>query len=157
MSDESPVDPQGERAAFEVLAQNSHYFVGHDDEGYGVWNSHLGTEQPTARFPDTDEGVELSFERFRLLTRQARTPGLLRILFGISMAGGLLWVAGSVYETWDYLRFVDLGSSDARSDDQEQLRLVLSVISTVAYPVFLVAFGTFVSIWMWSRRPTSEG
>ncbi|MEX1264617.1 MAG: hypothetical protein WEE66_11930 [Actinomycetota bacterium] len=117
----------------------------------------LATEQPIARLPDTDEGVELSFERFGVLTRQARAPGSLRILFVISMAGGLLWAVGSAYETWDYLRFVDGGSSDARTDDQERFRLVLSVISNVAYPVFFVACRTFVSVWMWSRLPTSEG
>ena len=152
MSDEPAVDPQGERAAFEVLAQNSHYFVGHDDEGYGVWSTRLGTEQPTARFPDTDEGVELSFERFGALTRQARAPGLLRVLVVISMTAGLLWTVGSAYAMWDYLGFTGADIEDGRT-----FLLVIEVISTVAYPVFLVAFGTFVSVWMWSRLPTSEG
>ena len=150
MSDDPTLAPE-EGPAFDVLARNAHYLVARDDDGYAVWTSRLDADHPIARFPDTDEGAELSFERFAALTRLARTPALLRVLFVISMVSGVLWTVGSAYATWDYLGFTGADTQDRRT-----VRLVIGVTSDVAYPLFLVAFGTFVSVWMWRRMATSE-
>lgn len=131
----------------EIVDESRHYVLAMTESGWSVWDRESSSEEPLARFPLSDEGFDLASDYFAKANRTARgRPHLgLGALRWIALVAGGVWVVSTaVVQVWFYL----LNDPFAGFDGSSSVLRWAQALSTMAYPVFLVAVGAYVLLWL---------
>jgi hypothetical protein len=135
----------------EVTEQSRHFVVARTDEGWGVWDRR-GTEEPLAVYPPGDRGFESAYDHFTRINHlhrmQAIHAGSMVASFWIAVVAGVLWIVSTTI----FQVRIDLMADPFQSERAYEAVRWANVVSGIAHPVFLVAFGTFVMLWLRGRR-----
>lgn len=134
----------------EIIDESRHYVLAMTESGWGVWDRASTSDEPLAQFSLSDEGFDLASEYFAKANKAARGrrgPGL-RALRWVALVSGCVWIASTaLVQVWFYV----LNDPFAGFDGSSAVLRWGQALSTIAYPVFLVAVGAFVLSWMLRR------
>jgi hypothetical protein len=78
-----PAPPDGDRV-FELLESTHRYLLTREEDGYAVWDTEGGVDEPVDAFPLTDEGEQDARDLFQ---------SLFAVFIGASVLYVVLWIS----------------------------------------------------------------
>jgi hypothetical protein len=150
MDDRSPMPapPDGDRV-FELLDSTHRYLLTLEEDGYAVWDTRGGVDEPVESFPLTDEGEQDARHLFQTLRSEDRRERIVpSVLFWAAILGGIAWVSARVVLGLGYLTTVRpfRGSGEWLVWAQGA--------ETITFAVFIGASVLYVVLWISRRAPS---
>jgi hypothetical protein len=133
----------------EIIDESGDYVFAMTESGWAVWDR-FGSKEPLVQFPLSDEGFDLASEYFARAKRasrgrRGRAPRALR---SIAIVAGCVWITSTaIVQMWVYV----LNDPVTGFDGSSAVLRWAQALSTIAYPVFVVAIGAYVLSWMRNR------
>jgi len=148
MDDPSSTPTEGDRV-FELVDSTRRYLLTREEDGYAVWDTEGGVDEPVETFPLTDEGEQNARDLFQTLRSEDRRERIVpSVLFWVAILGGIAWVSARVVLGFGYLTTVRpfRGSGEWLVWAQGA--------ETITFAVFIGASVLYVVLWISRRAPS---
>ena len=146
--DEAPIEESTDDR--DVVDQSRAYLLALTEAGWGVWERGGTSDQPLVLYAPNDDGLSRAEDYFARANRadRIRRGPLLDVLRWIAFVAGLAWILGTAFYQ---VRFT-LVTTQFRSQNEYEAFSWVAVLSVIAEPIFIVAFGAYVILWLRSRQ-----
>jgi hypothetical protein len=143
-----PAPPDGDRV-FELVESTHRYLLTREEDGYAVWDTEGGVDEPVEAFPLTDEGEQGARDLFQTLRSEDRRERIVpSVLFWAAILGGIAWVSARVVLGLGYLSTVRPFRGSG------QWLLWAQAAETITFAVFIGASVLYVVLWISRRAPS---
>jgi hypothetical protein len=138
--------PNGGRV-FELVESTHRYLLTREEDGYAIWDTEGGVDEPVEAFPLTDE--QEARDLFQSMRSEGRRERIVpTVLFWAAILGGIAWMSARVVLGLGYLSTVRPFRSSG------QWLLWAQAAETITFAVFIGASVLYVVLWISRRAPS---